>query len=88
MLMIFVDEAGVRTEAILLSADKTSLRVVARGGDDTMELRRINGAWETEAGKRLEIEAVSVTPTVADGIVAIEMPLPVPKAVAATNWLG
>ena len=53
-----------------------------------MELRRINGTWETEAGKRLEIEAVSVTPTVADGIVAIEMPLPVPKAVAATQLVG
>lgn len=49
---------GTRIEAILLSIDGHSMRLISREGDDTMELRLDRGKWSDEHGVAVELEAL------------------------------
>jgi hypothetical protein len=47
---------GPRIEAILLSKNTYSMRLVPRGAADTLELRLNYGQWHDEDGAPVEIE--------------------------------
>ena len=59
MLMIFSDQNAVRTEAVLLAASESRLRVAVSGNDDVVEFRRVYGRWISETGQEIEIEAIA-----------------------------
>ena len=58
MQLLLLLESGVRTEAIVLSADENHMRVVAPQAKDAMELRLIKDQWMTEEGDAVDIEAI------------------------------
>lgn len=46
-----------RIEALVLSVGRYTMRVLARGSDDTMELTSSYGQWIDEAGVPIEFDA-------------------------------
>jgi hypothetical protein len=46
MVLIYAD--GSKTEALILARTENTLRVAIPGGDDSLELTNIHGAWVTE----------------------------------------
>jgi hypothetical protein len=51
-----------RSEAVLLAADRQTMRIVAAGERDTEELHRHNDCWYMESGEPVEIESVMMIP--------------------------
>jgi hypothetical protein len=49
---------GTRVEAILVSIDRHSMRLLTREGEDTLELRLDRGNWSDEHGVAVELEAL------------------------------
>ena len=76
MHMLMSYESGRRTEALIMSATRDSMRVIVPHKNETFELRQVNGAWLTEKGERVEIEAI-----VSDG----RMARPISRALTATQ---
>jgi hypothetical protein len=51
-------ENGVRAQAVLLDGTATRLRVAVPGSVDAEDWIAVDGGWQTEDGKRVEIEAI------------------------------
>lgn len=58
MLMNLLNDAGERTEAVLLASGNYHMRVLVRGAKDTTELRLIQDQWISENGKVVHIESL------------------------------
>ena len=62
ILMNLLNDAGERTEAVLLAAGKYHMRIVVRGVKDTTELRLIKDQWTSENDKAVYIESLIMLP--------------------------
>ena len=62
MLMTIRYRNGLRVEAVLLAASRERMRVATDTQRDTLELHKVDGAWQTEAGDALEIESLIPLP--------------------------
>lgn len=49
---------GGRAEAVLLAANRRTMRVVLEGAADTQQWEMFDGAWRDENGVPIEIEAL------------------------------
>lgn len=58
MTLFFHYPAGRRMEAVLLASSPNRMRIVVRGQSETVELRRREGQWYSEKGKRVEFDAM------------------------------
>jgi hypothetical protein len=58
MLLSIEDEAGRRSEAMLLAAGKDRMRLAPRGSSDTLELTMVAETWYDERGRRVTIAAI------------------------------
>jgi hypothetical protein len=58
MLMNLLNDAGERSEAVLLAAGDYHLRIIFRGSKDTTELRLIKDQWKSENDKAVYIESL------------------------------
>jgi hypothetical protein len=58
MHLILRDANGQRAEALLLTMTQDVMRVVLRGGDETIEYRRAGPFWAGDDGTRVFIEAM------------------------------
>jgi hypothetical protein len=76
MHMLMSYESGRRTEALVMSATRDTMRVIVPHKNETFELRHVDGAWLAENGEKVEIEAL-----VTDG----RMARPVSRALTATQ---
>lgn len=66
MWMNLLNDAGERTEAVLLATGDRRMRVVVRGRHDAMELRLIKDQWMSDNGDAIDIESlISAAGTVA-----------------------
>ena len=62
VLMNLLNDAGERTEAVLLAAAKYHMRIVVRGSKDATELRLIKDQWKSENDKAVYIESLIMLP--------------------------
>ena len=62
ILMNLLNDAGERTEAVLLAAGNYQMRIVVRGLKDTTELRLIKDQWISENDKAVYIESLLTIP--------------------------
>jgi hypothetical protein len=60
--MILRYESGARVEAVLLAANDQNMRVAIESQSDSVELRRLGDAWQTDGGEAIEIEALIQVP--------------------------
>ena len=51
-----------RSEAVLLAADRRTMRIIAAGERDTEELHSENDRWYMENGESVEIESLVMIP--------------------------
>jgi hypothetical protein len=58
MLMILQFRDGGMIEALLLAVNRSRMRLITPGSDDTLELRLRKSAWSLEDGRTAEVEAV------------------------------
>ena len=63
MLMNLLNDAGERTEAVLLATGNYHMRLILRGSKDTTELRLIKDQWVSEDDKAIYIESLITLPT-------------------------
>jgi len=64
MLMNLLNDAGERTEAVLLATGNYHMRIAVRGSKDTTEIRLIEDQWISENGKAVDIESlITILPT-------------------------
>jgi hypothetical protein len=55
--------SGEREIGLVLTADFDRMRIVLRGRSDTLEFQRVKRDWISEAGERVEIEAILAEPS-------------------------
>lgn len=78
-------ENGLRVEAVLLSANNWNMRVAVEDQGDTTELVRVDDCWQTEAGARVEVEALMMLPGTETLPHSIEVR---PRTIAAGSSFG
>ena len=82
---IIIDANGLRMDAVLLAAGNDRIRVVLRGGRDTIELRREGDDWVSEDGFTVEFEAWIVDDSSASEVLRTHLARRVDRAFGA--WL-
>jgi hypothetical protein len=82
---IIIDANGLRMDAVLLAAGNDRIRVVLRGGRDTIELRREGEQWISENGLKIEFEAWIVDDNSASEMLRTELAKRVDRAFG--TWL-
>jgi hypothetical protein len=82
---IIIDANGLRMDAVLLAAGNDRMRVVLRGGRDTIELHREGEQWISEDGLAYEFEAWIVDDTSASEVLRTELSRRVDRALGA--WI-
>lgn len=58
MWMNLLNDAGKRTEAVLLATGDRRMRVLVRGQNDATELHLIQGQWMSDDGEAVAIESL------------------------------
>ena len=58
MWMNLLNDAGERTEAVLLAIGHHRMRVLVRGQNDAADLQFIKGQWMSDDGDTVEIESL------------------------------
>jgi len=53
---------GRRVDALLLMRTDTLMRVILRGQNETLELKKVKGSWVAEDQQRVAIEAILTDP--------------------------
>jgi hypothetical protein len=82
MHLLLITKHDQLVEGILLAAGQGTIRVAARGSNDTLELRRVGDTrWMTNRGKTYEIAAVSASSQ--DDAVAVQAAIQPAKSLAA-----
>jgi hypothetical protein len=82
MHLLLITKHNELIEGILLAAGQGTIRVAARGSNDTLELQRVGDTrWMTNRGKTYEIAAVSAQSK--DDAIAVQAAMQPPKSVAA-----
>ena len=59
MHLIVKFQNGFHGEALLLAGGRERMRLIVAGQPDTIELSKLNGVWQTDAGETVEIEAMT-----------------------------
>jgi hypothetical protein len=54
--------SGVRSEAVLLAANRERMRVAIESQRDTVEFHQVDSCWHTEKGIEIEIETLIPIP--------------------------
>ena len=62
MRLVIQYSNNCRSDAVLLAADRRTMRIIPTGERDTLELHRENDCWYLENGEPVEIESLVLTP--------------------------